>query len=84
LTPSQLELNLYQQADKLGYSLGIPKAMLQDKLQNASLIRWIKPLQGKGLRVEPLLDLLEVDFVQASQSGSVLPFFLGDYLVYKG
>lgn len=74
LMPSQLELNVYQKSDKLGYSLGIPKQNLQDKLHNANTIRWIKPINGEVLNHMKLTNLLSVDFIQAKQAGSVLPF----------
>lgn len=73
--PTQIELNTFSKNGIQGYSLGIPKGNLQDKFENTTKIRWVKPLVGDPFPMEALVDLLSVDFVQAKQGGAVLVWF---------
>lgn len=86
--PSQVELNLYQKKAFIGYALGVPKGEVQATIDKANPIRWIQNIKTQDhqpeIPLDAIIELLNIDFVQASQNGSVLPFFLGNYLVYKG
>ncbi len=76
--PGLVELNIYQQSGMLGYSVGIPRGALQQTFERGSSIRWIKSLNDQPIEIEKtsalLADLLDVDFIQAKQSGTVWPF----------
>lgn len=77
-TPGLVELNIYQQEGALGYSVGIPRSALQQTFERGTTIRWIKSLTEQPIEPEHisaiLADLLDVDFIQAKQSGTVWPF----------
>ena len=77
-TPGLVELNIYQQNGMLGYSIGMPRGTLQQTFERGSPIRWIKSLNDQPIEIEKtsalLADLLDVDFIQAKQSGTVWPF----------
>ncbi|WP_044411151.1 hypothetical protein [Thiomicrospira microaerophila] len=77
-TPGLVELNIYQQGAALGYSVGMPRGALQQTFERGSPIRWIKSLNDQPIEIEKtsalLADLLDVDFIQAKQSGTVWPF----------
>jgi hypothetical protein len=77
-TPGLVELNIYQQEGALGYSVGIPRSALQQTFERGTPIRWIKSLTEQPINPkqisERLADLLDVDFIQAKQSGTVWPF----------
>ncbi|AHF02267.1 hypothetical protein THIAE_05880 [Thiomicrospira aerophila AL3] len=77
-TPGLVELNIYQQEGALGYSVGIPRSALQQTFERGTPIRWIKSLTDQPIDQEQtsalLADLLDVDFIQAKQSGTVWPF----------
>jgi hypothetical protein len=76
--PGLVELNIYQQSGMLGYSVGIPRGALQQSFERGTPIRWVKSLTDQPIEVEKtsafLADLLDVDFIQAKQSGTVWPF----------
>ncbi|MBE0469949.1 MAG: hypothetical protein IBX55_10645 [Methyloprofundus sp.] len=77
-TPGLVELNIYQQEGAFGYSVGIPRSALQQTFERGTPIRWIKSLTEQPIEAEQisalLADLLDVDFIQAKQSGTVWPF----------
>lgn len=77
-TPGLVELNIYQLEGMLGYSVGIPRSALQQTFERGTPIRWIKSLTEQSIDIERtsllLVDLLDVDFIQAKQSGTVWPF----------
>jgi hypothetical protein len=77
-TPGLVELNIYQQEGALGYSVGMPRSALQQTFERGTPIRWIKSLTDQPISPEQtsglLADLLDVDFIQAKQSGTVWPF----------
>lgn len=77
-TPGLVKLNTYQRSNALGYSVGIPAGNLQSKFERGTKIRWIRSLNNQPIDIEKtsqqLADLLDVDFIQAKQSGTVWPF----------
>lgn len=74
--PSQLELQIYEYQGYTGYSLGVPISSVQKEISKANPIRWIKNLSNQPINIQTLTELLSVDFVNASQTGTVLPFLL--------